>query len=155
MEAHCSWVDLGQGWSSGYPLLGLAHWLSYIEARRELAPPPLSHHKPLFPSPLREGESERSRAGERARQPSRCDEGQGELISLRRPLCTIAALRRVVWFSVMSKQMTSPIESIPLHHGDNRGICLREPTALAVVMLAYILFPVVMSFGCLFFFWLA
>ena len=48
---------------------------------------------------------------------------------------TIVAVRRVVWFSVMSKQMTSPIESIPLHHGDNRGICLREPTALAVVML--------------------
>jgi hypothetical protein len=40
-------------------LLGLIHWLSYIEARRELAPPPppLSHHRPLFrfpPKPVRE-----------------------------------------------------------------------------------------------------
>jgi hypothetical protein len=51
----------------------------------------------------------------------------------------------------MSKQMTSPIESIPLHHVDNRGICLREPTALAVLILVIsFVFPIVMSFGCLF-----
>jgi len=37
-------------------------------------------------------------------------------------------------------QMTSPIQSIPLYHGDNRGICLREHTNFYVVMLV--------SFSC-------
>ena len=36
--------------------------------------------------------------------------------------------------------MTSPIQSIPLYHGDNRGICLREHTNFYVVMLV--------SFSC-------
>ena len=34
-------------------------------------------------------------------------------------------------------QMTSPIQSIPLYHGDNRGICLREHTNFYVVILVF------------------